>query len=173
MDMNNKQIQAIYAYTAWILSIFIYIIILLWAFLPNEVIESYGITYYPSKYYALAVPSYMICLYFFVSILYVSYNMWSTVEHTNMHTVCDKYSRKISSKSYNDAGISNNTFDRDNQNNNIHGSVTYHYRRELENEEDSSHILRDHPPSEHIPAFIVPDIGDFDPVDISKLYLYD
>lgn len=63
----------IYGFTAWIASMvaygicFVYevcecnvAVFLAWAYLPQQVLHGYGITYYPDKYWAIAVPSMLI-----------------------------------------------------------------------------------------------------------------
>lgn len=47
----------VYGFVAWVTSGVLYFLYLLWAFLPNAWLEAVGITYYPDKYWALAVPT--------------------------------------------------------------------------------------------------------------------
>ncbi len=35
------------------------VLYILWAYIPNSVLESYGIYYYPSKYWAVALPTWV------------------------------------------------------------------------------------------------------------------
>ena len=43
-------------FISWILSAFVFIIYMIWAFVPNEVLNDFGIYYIPDKYYAIAIP---------------------------------------------------------------------------------------------------------------------
>ncbi len=78
-----------YAFVAWIGSILTYVVFLLWAFAPQHVLHSIGITYYPSKYYALALPAYVIVVYLLGNMLYVGLNMFSTLDPTSINTLED------------------------------------------------------------------------------------
>lgn len=49
----------VYGFVAWVTSGVLYLLYLSWAFLPNEWLEFIGITYYPDKYWALAVPTWL------------------------------------------------------------------------------------------------------------------
>lgn len=44
---------------------------LLWTLLPSRVLHSFGITYYPSKHWALCVPS--LCLFFIPSMFFYTW----------------------------------------------------------------------------------------------------
>lgn len=59
----------------------------MWAYLPDEVLESYGITYYPSKYWALAIPSMMVTTFTFSSIFYRAINFISTAPLDSLDTI--------------------------------------------------------------------------------------
>lgn len=50
----------IHFFVSWITSFIAYAIYLFWAFMPESVLLALGITYYPSRYWALAIPSYVI-----------------------------------------------------------------------------------------------------------------
>ena len=95
MDILNK--TAVYAFACWLATIVSYVAFLAWAFLPESVLQNYGITYYPSKYYALALPAYMIVLYWFVSISYIAVNMIFTLDGTKSNTVYDSFTVPIQS----------------------------------------------------------------------------
>jgi phosphatidylinositol glycan class P protein len=43
-------------FISWIGSAFVFIIYMIWAFVPNEVLNDFGIYYIPDKYYAIAIP---------------------------------------------------------------------------------------------------------------------
>jgi hypothetical protein len=56
------------AFVAWIASIVVFIVFLLWAFSPKYLLHGIGITYYPSRYYAIALPAYIIITVFLIVI---------------------------------------------------------------------------------------------------------
>ncbi len=59
---------------------------LAWALLPDTLLHSWGITYYPSKYWALALPAWGCSMLAAVPLVYFLVNMTSTLplDHTNL-----------------------------------------------------------------------------------------
>ncbi len=82
--------NSVYSFVAWVASIFVYICFLAWAFLPQKILHSFGITYYPSRYYAVALPAYCIVLYIMSGIAYIGINMMNTLDPSDIATVRDK-----------------------------------------------------------------------------------
>jgi phosphatidylinositol N-acetylglucosaminyltransferase subunit P len=60
---------------------------LVWAYVPESMLQSAGITYYPSKYWALAVPSYLLFIIPLVIIAYCGLNMMDTPPLHSMDTI--------------------------------------------------------------------------------------
>lgn len=87
----------VYAFVGWIASICVYLVFLLWAFCPENILHEYGITYYPSRYYAIALPSYLIVVHFLAGISYIGINMMNTFEPEDIRTVMDSHTRRASS----------------------------------------------------------------------------
>lgn len=83
----------VYAFVAWITSIVVFIIFLLWAFSPRQLLHDIGVIYYPSRYYAIALPAYIIVLVILINITYIGINMMMTFEPDNMFTIKDNHTR--------------------------------------------------------------------------------
>lgn len=83
----------VYAFVAWIASIVGFILFLLWAFSPRYFLHGLGITYYPSRYYAIALPAYIIVVIFLIIIAYIGVNLMRTLEPEDMFTVKDNQTR--------------------------------------------------------------------------------
>ncbi|KAL3157506.1 hypothetical protein ABBQ32_011968 [Trebouxia sp. C0010 RCD-2024] len=49
----------VYGFTGWITTGVAYGAFLCWAYLPEQALQAVGITYYPDKYWALAVPTWV------------------------------------------------------------------------------------------------------------------
>ncbi len=79
-----------YSFVGWIASIFMYVCFIAWAFLPENILHSLGITYYPSRYYAVALPAYMIVLYLLTGLAYIGLNMMNTLDPDDMETIRDR-----------------------------------------------------------------------------------
>jgi len=85
----------VYGFVLWITTFVIYVIFLLWAFLPEETLIGFGITYYPAKWWAIALPSYVLVSGVFVLVAYVSYNLMHTNPLQSFGTFTDCYSRYL------------------------------------------------------------------------------
>ena len=49
----------IYGFLVWILSPILFLVFLIWAYVPERVLIDLGIYYVPNKYYALAFPAWL------------------------------------------------------------------------------------------------------------------
>jgi phosphatidylinositol glycan class P protein len=81
--------QSTYSFVVWIGSFGVYFCFLAWAFLPEDYLHSIGVTYYPSRYYAIALPAYCIVVYYLVSLFYMGFNMLNTLEPEDFATFRD------------------------------------------------------------------------------------
>jgi phosphatidylinositol glycan class P protein len=93
MTVTQFNSTGVYAFVAWISSLIVFVIFIAWAFCPDEVMHKIGITYYPNRYYAIALPSYALVLYLVVGMLYIGINMISTLDPDDIHTSKDNQSR--------------------------------------------------------------------------------
>ncbi|RKP04878.1 PIG-P, partial [Thamnocephalis sphaerospora] len=85
--------QRSYEYNGFILylvSIILYLIYALWAFLPDQVLVHVGISYYPSKYWALAWPAWTVVLFLFGYAVFISLNLMRTPALDAYNTVTGK-----------------------------------------------------------------------------------
>eukprot|EP01036_Dinobryon_divergens_P022138 gene22138-30374_t len=58
-----------------------------------------GITYYPSRYYAVALPAYFIVVYVLAAVCYIGWNMMNTLDPEDLGTVYDYDHRRGSALS--------------------------------------------------------------------------
>eukprot|EP00878_Enallax_costatus_P035342 GHUV01039373.1.p3 GENE.GHUV01039373.1~~GHUV01039373.1.p3 ORF type:complete len:124 (+),score=28.84 GHUV01039373.1:159-530(+) len=77
----------VYGFAGWILSAVAFALYCLWAFVPEPVLHSIGITYYPTKEWALIIPTLIIFSVLFVYWVYESLNMMSVAEPTALTTI--------------------------------------------------------------------------------------
>jgi phosphatidylinositol glycan class P protein len=82
-----------YAFVSWIGTIIVYIVFVAWAVLPSDVLHMIGVTYYPSKYYAVALPSLLISAGILLGVAYVGLNMWNTFDPEDIRTIEDSITR--------------------------------------------------------------------------------
>ncbi|ETV70730.1 hypothetical protein H257_13823 [Aphanomyces astaci] len=77
----------IYGFAGWIASIAIFVCYLLWAYVPDAILASYGITYYPSRYWALAVPAMLVMTLMALVVFYIAINWISTAPLDSYNTI--------------------------------------------------------------------------------------
>ena len=91
--MTKFNATGVYAFVAWIASMVVFVVFLHWALSPRSILHQIGITYYPSRYYAIALPAYIIILIFVVNIAYIGINLMMTLEPDDMFTIKDSQTR--------------------------------------------------------------------------------
>lgn len=89
---------AVYAFGGWLASILSYLIFLVWAVSPEPFLKRIGITYYPSRYYALALPAYLLVVFLLIGVTYMAINMIYTNDCSSMYTIRDEFSKRAPSK---------------------------------------------------------------------------
>mmetsp|Transcript_1403 Transcript_1403/g.1908 ORF Transcript_1403/g.1908 Transcript_1403/m.1908 type:complete len:163 (+) Transcript_1403:149-637(+) len=83
----------VYGFVALTATLCSYVIYLIWAYVPEPTLHQLGITYYPSKYWAIAAPIYVCVAAFFVGFFYIAFNLIQTAPLDSFDTVLDKHSR--------------------------------------------------------------------------------
>eukprot|EP01117_Protostelium_nocturnum_P005419 TRINITY_DN1964_c1_g1_i1.p1 TRINITY_DN1964_c1_g1~~TRINITY_DN1964_c1_g1_i1.p1 ORF type:complete len:129 (+),score=29.13 TRINITY_DN1964_c1_g1_i1:60-446(+) len=84
----------VYGFVGWIMTFVIYIAWFLWAFLPESTLRSYGIEYYPNKWWAISIPLYIMLLYFFACLVYQGVNLFMNHSPDSFTTIYDEYSQE-------------------------------------------------------------------------------
>ncbi|KAF2078608.1 hypothetical protein CYY_000108 [Polysphondylium violaceum] len=87
----------VYGFVYWIATFLGYIIYLLWAFIPESALAELGVHYYPNKYWAIAIPMYIIvCIIFGLSV-YFCINLIITQPLESFNTFKDQFSQESDS----------------------------------------------------------------------------
>ncbi|EGC28570.1 hypothetical protein DICPUDRAFT_12291, partial [Dictyostelium purpureum] len=84
----------VYGFVYWIATFLGYILYLLWAFIPESVLSNLGVHYYPSKYWAVAIPVYLIVCIMFGLVVYFCINLIITEPLESFNTFKDQYSQE-------------------------------------------------------------------------------
>lgn len=84
----------VYAFAGWVASALVYLIFLAWALAPDAALRRLGVTYYPARYYALALPACLLVLAVLASVAYMAVNMMRTNGPGCIGTVRDEHSRR-------------------------------------------------------------------------------
>jgi len=87
--------RCIYGYVLYLVSFASLVLYLIWAIIPSKVIHLIGLTYIPSKYWAIAFPVFVVTLILMFSVcFYPSVNYLFTPQLNSSQTLTDKSSRK-------------------------------------------------------------------------------
>ncbi|CAK9178985.1 unnamed protein product [Ilex paraguariensis] len=87
----------VYGFVGSISTVVATVIFLVWAYVPESWLHSIGIFYYPSRYWALAIPTYAMVTIVLAIGFYVGLNFLATPPPTSYTTIFDEFSREPSS----------------------------------------------------------------------------
>ncbi|KAI1104605.1 PIG-P-domain-containing protein [Jackrogersella minutella] len=80
-----------YGFVLYLFSSFTFLIYLLWSYLPSPFLHALGIYYYPNRWWALAIPSFLVMLIVYIYVALASYNTEIlTLPLTSLETVVDE-----------------------------------------------------------------------------------
>jgi len=63
-----------YGFTLYLVSSLVFVVYLLWSFLPSPFLHSLGIYYYPNRWWALAIPAWTVMFVLYIYVALASYN---------------------------------------------------------------------------------------------------
>lgn len=87
----------VYGFVGSISTVVATVIFLVWAYVPDRCLHSIGIFYYPSRYWAVAMPAYIMVTVLLALGFYLGLNLMATPPPTSLNTIFDEYSREPSS----------------------------------------------------------------------------
>lgn len=86
----------VYGFVGSIVVLTVYWLYIIWAYVPESVLHAAGISYYPSKYWAVVLPAYCLLAVFFALVAYTGLNHLSTPPPDSFHTLHDKFTKSRS-----------------------------------------------------------------------------
>ncbi|KAJ2721887.1 hypothetical protein GGI07_003678 [Coemansia sp. Benny D115] len=81
-----------YGFVIYLVSLVSFVLYLMWAYLPDSVLGAVGITYYPDRYWALALPAWWLTVVAFAYLFNMAANMYNTPLLNSMDNIVDPYS---------------------------------------------------------------------------------
>nr|XP_012134644.1 PREDICTED: phosphatidylinositol N-acetylglucosaminyltransferase subunit P isoform X2 [Megachile rotundata] len=98
--------RSVYGYALYIGSNMLLLLFLVWAIIPDQILHNLGLTYWPSKYWAVAIPVWALtALATFAFIIYPAINLSMTPDIDDIRTITDQHSRSKTEATPNDNEI--------------------------------------------------------------------
>ncbi|KAI0839090.1 PIG-P-domain-containing protein [Hypoxylon sp. FL0890] len=80
-----------YGFVLYLFSSLVFLIYLLWSYLPSPFLHALGIYYYPNRWWALAIPSFLVMLIVYIYVALAAYNTeYLTLPMTSLETIVDE-----------------------------------------------------------------------------------
>ncbi|KAL1215944.1 Phosphatidylinositol N-acetylglucosaminyltransferase subunit P [Cardamine amara subsp. amara] len=93
--LRKNQEAEVYGFVGSISIVVTTVIFLIWAYVPDEFLKF--IEYFPNKYWAMAMPTYLMMTVLSALVFYIGLNFMATSTPTSLHTLFDEYSREAES----------------------------------------------------------------------------
>jgi len=81
--------RAIYGFVMYLFSLILMVVYLVWALVPEEMLDSIGLTYWPEKHWALSAPVFMVSAFFSVPVVYSALTLHNTKPLNSITTITD------------------------------------------------------------------------------------
>ncbi|GFY07665.1 phosphatidylinositol N-acetylglucosaminyltransferase subunit P [Trichonephila clavipes] len=86
--------RSVYGFVLYITNYTLLLIYLIWAYIPTPWLHALGLTYWPQKYWAVAIPVYICCcILIFALLLYPGINLMMTPDLSSIQTITDEHAR--------------------------------------------------------------------------------
>lgn len=87
--------RAIYGFVMYLFSIILIVVYLVWALVPEKMLDSVGLTYWPEKHWAVSAPAFMVTAFFSVPVFYTGLTFLKTQPLDSIHTITDGAAHRV------------------------------------------------------------------------------
>ncbi|WOL07134.1 phosphatidylinositol N-acetylglucosaminyltransferase subunit P [Canna indica] len=95
-EVHGPKPSEVYGFVGSITTVIASVIFIVWAYTPEPWLHYLGITYYPSKYWAIAIPSFLMVTVVLAMVFYMGLNFMVTPPPTSFNVMFDDYTRERS-----------------------------------------------------------------------------
>ncbi|XP_074592129.1 phosphatidylinositol N-acetylglucosaminyltransferase subunit P-like [Curcuma longa] len=99
-EEHGPKPSEVYGFVGSITTVLAAVIFVVWAYTPEPWLHYLGITYYPSKYWAIAIPSFIMVTVVLAMVFYLGLNFMVTPSPTSFNVMFDEHSRERPSVSF-------------------------------------------------------------------------
>ncbi|KAL0380012.1 UNVERIFIED_CONTAM: Phosphatidylinositol N-acetylglucosaminyltransferase subunit P [Sesamum angustifolium] len=91
---HGPKLSEVYGFVGSITTVVSTVVFIIWAYVPDRWLHSIGIYYYPSRYWALAVPTFFSATVVLAIGFYIGVNFMATPPPTSLNSMFDEFSRE-------------------------------------------------------------------------------
>lgn len=84
-------VRAVYGFVLYLAAYVGFVVYVIWAYVPDEWLEAVGITYFPQKYWAVAVPFYLCVAFLLAFPAYFGYICLCTPRPDSLDLITDDF----------------------------------------------------------------------------------
>ncbi|KAI8087790.1 PIG-P-domain-containing protein [Gilbertella persicaria] len=88
---NKTPAYEYYGFVMYLSSFVAFGIYLIWAYVPDQILHRLGITYYPSRYWALAIPIWLMTFVWFIFLSFMAVNLMNTPSFDSLYCITDEH----------------------------------------------------------------------------------
>ncbi|CAO3583126.1 unnamed protein product [Absidia cylindrospora] len=92
---NKTPIYEYYGFVMYLASYVVFGLYAIWAYVPDHILHGMGITYYPNRYWALAIPVWVMTLVWFTFIYYMTINLKNTPPFDSYDCITDEHANMM------------------------------------------------------------------------------
>ncbi|ORX54099.1 PIG-P-domain-containing protein [Hesseltinella vesiculosa] len=88
---NKTPIYEYYGFVMYLASFVVVGLYIVWAYVPDHILHGLGITYYPSRYWAMAIPTWVMTFVWFIFFYFMTYNLMNTPPFDSLDCITDEH----------------------------------------------------------------------------------